>query len=52
MNKSDEAMEPDLRSNGVYVREPYEKPAIIYEGKITVRAGSPPNFTGDPFNRF
>jgi hypothetical protein len=52
MNNGDEATEPDLRSTGVYVREPYEKPAIIYEGKITVRAGSPVDFTGNPFNQF
>jgi hypothetical protein len=52
MNNSDEAKEPDLRSADVNDRELYEKPAIIYEGKITVRAGSPNDFTGNPFNPF
>ncbi len=52
MNNGDEATEPDLGLKGVFAREPYEKPAIIYEGKIAVRAGSPVGFTGDPFNPF
>ena len=52
MNNGDEATEPDLRITGVYLREPYEKPAIIYEGKIAVRAGSPVDFTGGSFNPF
>ena len=52
MNNGDETTEPGLRSIGANPREPYEKPAIIYEGKIAVRAGSPVGFTGDPFNPF
>lgn len=32
-------------------REPYQTPDIIYEGVISIRAGSPISFTvpGDPF---
>jgi hypothetical protein len=29
-------------------RLPYQKPAIIYQGTITTRAGSPATITGDP----
>jgi len=33
-------------------REPYQTPDIVYEGVISIRAGSPIGFTkpGDPFS--
>lgn len=34
-------------------REPYQTPDIVYEGVISIRAGSPIGFTtpGDPFTQ-
>jgi hypothetical protein len=53
MNNGIKATEPVHRSGGILEREPYDKPAIIYEGRITVRAGSAViGFTGDPFDPF
>ena len=50
--KNEVAAEPYFKLEESSSREPYEKPAIIYEGKIVVRAGSPVDFTGDPFNLY
>ena len=35
-------MDPEARLQESQDRIPYESPAIIYEGEITTRAGSPP----------
>jgi hypothetical protein len=51
MNSSHEAAEQGDKNRNRFTRAPYEKPAIIYEGKITIRAGSP-FFTGNPFDSF
>ena len=51
MNSSNKVVEQNCKSMNDSTRAPYEKPAIIYEGKITIRAGSP-FFTGNPFDSF
>jgi len=37
---------PVSRNEGINERAPYQAPAITYEGKISIRAGSP---VGDRF---
>ncbi len=51
MISSKKAAEQNDRNRNDSTRQPYEKPAIIYEGKLTIRAGSP-FFTGNPFDSF
>ena len=45
MERADNLISATQKENGMK-RAPYETPAIIYEGKISVRAGSP--FGGRP----
>lgn len=48
--KSDEKLVQEQPKN--VKREPYQTPDIVYEGVISIRAGSPIGFTtpGDPFS--
>lgn len=49
-------MNPEIIIQEPKERQPYEPPAIIYEGELTTRAGSPPigapNSETDPARLF